>query len=269
MSRFTESTATDLAVKIVGEHPYCTIEFIKTEIEKTYVFSSEDLEPLANRGDQKYTQIIRNLTSHYGTNEFSRRANRILPAGEREYQYFLNPEEKSKFAQKQTENIVDDINDYEDDAQVNEADHYNSEQEIDVSSNRVPILKPGSNVNHRYQTDPKLAKTILQLAEYKCELKVTLPTENHATFETSGNHVYLEAHHLIPMKAQKDFPGQNLDRVENIVALCPTCHKAVHYGTREEIIKHLKPLYDDRIQKLRDCEHHIDISFEDLINKYY
>ncbi|MFA7032369.1 MAG: HNH endonuclease [Bacilli bacterium] len=230
------------------------------------------IEPIhwCNRGDQKYTQIIRNLTSHYKNhNKFSTKAGRILESGQRLYKYYLYPEEQNEFAKKQIENLIDDINDYEDEIQVNEADYYNSEEETDVASNRNPVLKPGNNVNHRYQTDPKLAKTILQLADYKCELKEILPLENHATFETSGNHVYLEAHHLIPIKAQKDFPNQNLDRVENIVALCPICHRAVHYGTREEKIKHLKPLYDARINSLRDCVHHIDISFEDLVNRYY
>ena len=69
------------------------------------------------------------------------------------------------------------------------------------------------------------------------------------------------------MKAQKDFYPTNLDVFANIVPLCPTCHKAVHYGNLEEKKRFLKPLYDSRIVDLN--EHGIFISFEDLIKKYY
>ena len=71
------------------------------------------------------------------------------------------------------------------------------------------------------------------------------------------------------MKAQKDFLPKNLDRVENIVGLCPMCHAMVHHGTLAEKKKVLQVLYDDRIKKLNSCEQSIDIDFNELIIKYY
>lgn len=166
------------------------------------------------------------------------------------------------------EDIIDSLIDIEEEQEVKEANVYDSEDDINKSNNREPVLKSGLESNHRYSTDPRLAKTAIKKAEYVCELSGKVG-ESHSTFESVHGTKYLEAHHLIPMKAQKDYVslGINLDRLENIVALCPNCHKAVHYGTREEKVRYLKPLYDSRIKALNDLG--IEIDFDVLIDDYY
>ena len=77
----------------------------------------------------------------------------------------------------------------------------------------------------------------------------------------------MEGHHLIPMKAQKDFPTINIDRTENIVCICPTCHRMAHHGNRTTREKVLKLLYSERKKRLLEAG--INISFQDLLNKYY
>lgn len=167
-----------------------------------------------------------------------------------------------------SEDVFDMVDDLSNDLAVNDATGYTNETDVENSNNRKPSLIEGDHTNHRFTTDPKLGKTAIERANYICELD-GVDNRSHGTFDSPNGHQYLEAHHLIPMKAQKDFPGKNLDRLENIVAICPNCHRAIHYGALEEKIKYLKPLYDKRIQQLKECEHHIDISFEDLITKYY
>lgn len=80
----------------------------------------------------------------------------------------------------------------------------------------------------KYPTDPRLRKTRMAEVSYRCELH-----PEHTTFPTPFQPNYLEGHHMIPMAAQKAFPRLNLDCIENIIALCPTCHAALHYGTKE------------------------------------
>lgn len=167
-----------------------------------------------------------------------------------------------------TDKLIDDLLDMEEESAVKEASVYDNEEDIDNSNNRTPELKPGLETRKRYTTDPRLAKTAIKNAGYVCELTSKLQG-NHSTFDSVHGTKYLEAHHLIPMNAQKDFIslGINLDRLENIVALCPTCHKAVHYGTRAEKVKYLKPLYDARINALKALG--IDIDFDVLVDDYY
>ena len=128
-------------------------------------------------------------------------------------------------------------------------------------NNRMPVsYKTKTGV--RYKTNPRLSKTALQLANYKCQIDI----DNHNTFISKLGQQYMEAHHLIPMHAQKDF-SVNLDRIENIVSICPNCHSAIHLGNDSVRLECLKKLYDQRIQGLRKVG--INISFGELFTKYY
>ena len=76
----------------------------------------------------------------------------------------------------------------------------------------------------------------------------------------------MEAHHLIPMAVQKDF-NINIDRIENIVSLCPICHSAIHLGNEQIRYELLKKIYDIKISELKKAG--ISISFDELFSKYY
>ena len=267
MAKATEKDVLLPALRVIGKHPGCDMSTIIHEIEREMVFSPEDLEPLANRGDLKYSQIIRNLNSHYDSgNEFSKYFDRISDG--RRYIYYLNEAGQTYLAHHDLDKLADDMTENIEDWEGKEVDPYDDDEDLTSKNNRAPVLKEGDNPNHRYSTDSRISQSVLRRCGYVCEY-ATLKGLNHPPFNARTGHYYIEAHHLIPMKAQKDFGEKNLDREENIVGLCPNCHSAVHYGTLEEKVKILKPLYDARIQLLRDCDHHIDITFEDLVNKYY
>ena len=40
---------------------------------------------------------------------------------------------------------------------------------------------------------------------------------------------FVEAHHLVPMQFQEHFES-SLDVLENVVVLCPNCHRKLHHG---------------------------------------
>lgn len=127
-------------------------------------------------------------------------------------------------------------------------------------NNRIPEpVSPGSN---KYRTNPRIAKTALQIAEFKCEIN----KGDHITFISKNGRQFMEAHHLIPMHAQKDFKI-NLDRIENIVCICPNCHSAIHLGNDSVRLDYLKKLYDERKAQLQAVG--LNISFGDLYSRYY
>src|SRR5690606_5755255 len=73
--------------------------------------------------------------------------------------------------------------------------------------------------------DHTLAKASILKAQYKCELDHT-----HQTFLNKQQKPYMEGHHFIPLTYNnaKDYWhrfGRNIDCVENIVSLCPNCHR--------------------------------------------
>lgn len=87
-----------------------------------------------------------------------------------------------------------------------------------------------------------LGKIAIKKAYYQCERDYT-----HKTFTSKKTKKdYMEAHHLIPVCFQKeiwDKYGVNIDCIENLVSLCPTCHKAFHYGSNEVKAKLIEDLY--------------------------
>lgn len=127
-------------------------------------------------------------------------------------------------------------------------------------NNRIPISYK-TKYGVRYKTNPRIAKTALQLAKFKCEFSI-----DHITFISKLGHQYMEAHHLIPMHAQNDF-SVNIDRVENIVSICPICHTGIHLGNTAVRIEYLKKLYDEKISELKSVG--LNISFGELFAKYY
>lgn len=95
-----------------------------------------------------------------------------------------------------------------------------------------PVAVSKFDVGRRFRTNPLLGKIAIKKAYYSCEKDY-----QHETFiSKKTQQKYMEAHHLIPVCFQKEVWDKyhiNIDCVENLVSLCPTCHKAIHYGTKE------------------------------------
>ena len=111
-----------------------------------------------------------------------------------------------------------------------------------------------------------ISKSALARANYQCAFE-----PSHTTFLTSQNVQYMEGHHLIPCtlsNASKIWERykKSIDCEENIVCLCPTCHRRVHFGSKEEKETILRKLWESRVAVLRDIG--LDISFEELLSLY-
>jgi 5-methylcytosine-specific restriction protein A len=56
---------------------------------------------------------------------------------------------------------------------------------------------------------------------------------------------YVEAHHFVPFSYQARF-SHSLDVEENVVVLCPNCHRKLHHGTAAEKAGPLEQLFTER-----------------------
>lgn len=133
-------------------------------------------------------------------------------------------------------------------------------EKFKLQNNRIPVPIRFGN-RYKYKTNPRISKTALEIANHLC-----LGNKNHITFISKLEKPFMEAHHLIPMAAQKDF-SINLDRIENIVSICPICHSAIHLGDDATRLEILKKLYDLKEKELKSVG--INISFGELFTKYY
>ncbi|WP_211828652.1 MrcB family domain-containing protein [Kistimonas asteriae] len=100
--------------------------------------------------------------------------------------------------------------------------------------------------NKSWPRDAGISKAALAKADFKCEVD-----EKHLTFisKASGQQ-FMEAHHLIPMECQDEF-AYSIDVPENIVSLCPNCHRKVHLSSRSEQRSLIEQLFGKRIELLK------------------
>lgn len=118
----------------------------------------------------------------------------------------------------------------------------------------------------KVRKNPSLAKAALEEAEYKCQID-----SSHETFKTAKGFPYMEGHHLIPCSYRNaknfmEMRHRNLDCFVNIICLCPTCHRAIHYGDEETKNRLISTLYAKKRALLAEIG--LDIG-EDQLHKLY
>lgn len=133
----------------------------------------------------------------------------------------------------------------------------------DIVSDEEPkkIPEKQNKDSYGWKRDPSVSKEALRNARYKCEIDNT-----HFTFKSNINDEnFVEAHHLIPMMKQENFK-YSLDVRGNIVALCPVCHKLLHFGKFNDKVDKLKILYKKR--KVVLAKYDIKITEQQLLDMY-
>lgn len=111
-----------------------------------------------------------------------------------------------------------------------------------------------------------ISKAALANAEYECEVNT-----DHKTFDNKMGKPYMEGHHLIPCspKNARYFWNRfhvNIDCMENIVCICPTCHRNLHYGSRISRHHMLEILYRKRKTILEELG--INLTIKELESFY-
>jgi hypothetical protein len=248
------------AIRLIANYPgISTTELIK-ELQKLFLLHPDDTRILKNRNDTYFSQKVRNLVSHIETNLFGK----YILKGEKlgnSFTWKLNEEGQKFLDILDNDDLIEMVIDQDFEEQVSTAYRYETSLDLINSENRKPFLK-SNKFGEAYYKDSRITRTYLGMIGYKCQFNPL-----HKTFVSfRTNNQYVEGHHLVPMKYQSDF-SFNIDRTENLVALCPNCHRQIHFGTKEEkelVLKKIFKLKTEAFKKLK-----IEISFENFFNKYY
>lgn len=136
-------------------------------------------------------------------------------------------------------------------------------KEIELPAGPVtrPEIKTKSTASTSWPRSPRVARVALDNANHTCEYD-----KDHITFisSASGN-TYVEVHHLVPMEKQNAF-DVSLDVPENIVALCPNCHRRIHLSSQADKSPMLELLFNLRSKGLESRG--IKVSLSELNNIY-
>lgn len=113
-----------------------------------------------------------------------------------------------------------------------------------------PVVSKKGGKGRKYKTNPIFGKLAIAREYYTCE-----HNREHVTFASNKTgKQYMEAHHLVQVADQEQIwerYGKNVDCVENLVSLCPNCHKAFHYGTKAVKSAMIDSLFDQVAHKYR------------------
>ena len=101
---------------------------------------------------------------------------------------------------------------------------YKSKKTLPKPSGIKKPEKTYSNVTN-YVRDPKVKAWVLKEANGRCE-----SCEADAPFTTAEGEPFLEVHHL------RRLADGGSDTVSNAVALCPNCHREMHYGINKSTL---------------------------------
>lgn len=140
-----------------------------------------------------------------------------------------------------------------------------SEQIIKEAPGRQPVFESQAS-GISVQRNSKLAKSAIIASNYQCEVN-----PEHNTFYNRQDKPYMEGHHLIPCTVENTQEiwekfERNIDCTENIVSLCPNCHRAVHMGNLDAKKRVLLTLISKRLPILKEIG--INIKEEYLLNLY-
>ncbi|MCB4766573.1 MAG: HNH endonuclease [Sulfurovum sp.] len=120
-------------------------------------------------------------------------------------------------------------------------DNLYSQIDIDTLGNRARNINPRpQQVQQIISTYPRnniLKNYVKRRANYACEM----PNCNYQGFLKENGESYIEVHHVIPLSEGGE------DSINNTIALCPNCHRALHYANnrqqlREMLLNYLRNL---------------------------
>ena len=142
----------------------------------------------------------------------------------------------------QTESVVD--------TELNDSD-FPPEKKLSFKKTSVSKIPPRNKAKGDY---------VLKKNKYKCQID-----SDHVTFISRSGNQYMEKHHLIPLEFYELF-DYNIDDINNIVSLCPVCHRKVHHAKTEESEKIIESLWEQQNEKLKSSSIGIELN---RLKKFY
>ncbi len=98
------------------------------------------------------------------------------------------------------------------------------------------------------QKRKNMKQEIIRKYDFKCFFHYYSQDDNEkkmhelAYFKTKKDLVYLEAHHMIQIENSKFF-NHDIDIIENLIPVCPICHRKLHNANSDAVYKMLEIYY--------------------------
>lgn len=111
----------------------------------------------------------------------------------------------------------------------NQVRKVNTPEEVKKEIERLTEILKNKPVRERIKNakslvrNPRIARLVKERASYICEICGTPP------FNKKSGIPYAEAHHIYELAITR------LDRPDQMLCICPNCHRVIHYGNDESL----------------------------------
>ncbi len=116
-------------------------------------------------------------------------------------------------------------------------------QKLDVDGKHSKLIADleseprGENLNQVKKYYEGMTKCVFERHDHNPKI--------HRSFVKPNGFTYFETHHVIQQNMFKNnqIPQEVIENSSNKVYLCPTCHRKIHYGKKEDVREMLESLY--------------------------
>lgn len=232
---FVEDTFGSYGLKIVSATDINKSAYVPN-LEQKQIFEALSIDPLLRRNDIEIKELFTNKTliiSYYATLRVGANRSPEPRMGLTDLISYLSVGDEILFTSDGSNIFIYNL------SKLGNQNINNDDSEESLYSQINPDLlrQRVQNVNTRpvqvqrvvsvYSRNNALRAFVKSRANYSCEMLDC----DYIAFEKENGEKYIEVHHLIPLAEGGE------DSIANTVALCPTCHRKIHYSPNREQLK--------------------------------
>lgn len=149
---------------------------------------------------------------------------------------YISRDDEILFTHDNNSIFIYNLSNLNSDDNINETNIY-SQIDIELLKEKViNINTTPSQIEQTIKTYPRnniLRTYVKERSGYSCEM----PDCTYVGFDKNDGKKYVEIHHINPLSQGGE------DSINNTVALCPNCHRKIHYAKNKEELKQLLQNY--------------------------
>jgi len=242
---FVETTFNFYGLKTVSSTDKNKGAYVPNMNQK-HIFEIMNINPFERRQDIEIKELFTNKTltiSYYGSRREGSNRTPELRMGLHDLIDYFEIGDELLFATDMTNIFIYNLSKLDGENTQNDENEERLYAQIDIDTLKAKVQKMNtiatqtSRAVNVYVRNNALRTLVKRRSNYSCEM----PSCDYMGFEQENGDKYIEVHHLIPLSQGGE------DSLSNTVALCPICHRKLHYAHNK---KKLQTILQEYIKSL-------------------
>ena len=250
MARISEPELVLPALKVIADNPGISTSELIDKLEEELKPTGEDLQILTSRGDNKFSQKVRNLRSHRTLDQRGPGYTKYQRKGGNGHQW-ITPKGRAylKKNREPIDYLIEDGFKYSD-----VVDGLEKATEASEANRKITVYPENLQISEGarrkvsatvYKRSGRLRQAAIDQYSRNGSIKCEACGFNFAKKYGKLGHGYIEMHHKKPLfqNEGQEFSEFIDQAINNLVPLCSNCHRMIH-------VRRKSPLSVKRLQKI-------------------